>query len=158
MEINSAFLHKALKYYFGYDEFRTGQEEIVANILNGSPVLAVLPTGAGKSVCFQLPSLLLKGITLVISPLISLMKDQAENLSKRGIPAAYLDSSMTGNAYGKIFTMEYLVQANTENPATARTIVNIKNGKKGNPVIGEVTVIKPKNNAAKNREYGFDII
>lgn len=102
MEINSAFLHKALKYYFGYDEFRTGQEEIVANILNGSPVLAVLPTGAGKSVCFQLPSLLLKGITLVISPLISLMKDQAENLSKRGIPAAYLDSSMTGNAYGKI--------------------------------------------------------
>ncbi|MCQ2372771.1 MAG: RecQ family ATP-dependent DNA helicase [Phascolarctobacterium sp.] len=102
MEINSDFLHRALKYYFGYDEFRRGQEEIVGSILKGQPVLAVLPTGAGKSICFQLPSLLLKGVTLVISPLISLMKDQAENLTKKGIPAAYLDSSMTGNAYGKI--------------------------------------------------------
>lgn len=102
MEINSAFLHRALKYYYGYDEFRSGQEDIISTILHGQPVLAVLPTGAGKSLCFQLPSLVLKGVTLVISPLISLMKDQAENLTKRGIPAAYLDSSMTGNAYGRV--------------------------------------------------------
>ncbi len=100
--IDSDFLHRALKYYYGYDSFRPGQEEIIKTILHGEPVLAVLPTGAGKSVCFQLPSLVLKGVTLVISPLISLMKDQAEQLTKRGIPAAYLDSSMTTNAYGKV--------------------------------------------------------
>lgn len=101
-QIDSAFLHRALKYYYGYDSFRNGQEEIITKILHGQPVLAVLPTGAGKSICFQLPSLLLKGVTLVISPLISLMKDQAEALTARGIPAAYLDSSMTGNEYGKV--------------------------------------------------------
>lgn len=92
----------ALKTYFGYDSFRPGQREIINEIINNRPVLAVLPTGAGKSICFQLPSLLRRGVTLVISPLISLMKDQAEALSKRGIPAAYLDSSLSGNAYGKI--------------------------------------------------------
>lgn len=102
MQIDSDFLHRALKYYYGYDEFRSGQEEIISSILHGKLVLAVLPTGAGKSLCFQLPSLVLKGVTLVISPLISLMKDQAENLNKRGIPAAYLDSSMTGNTYGHV--------------------------------------------------------
>ena len=101
-EINSAFLHRALKHYYGYDAFRPGQEEIITHILQGQPVLAVLPTGAGKSICFQLPSLLLKGVTLVVSPLISLMKDQAEALTARGIPAAYLDSSMTGSEYGKV--------------------------------------------------------
>lgn len=102
MQIDSALLHRALKYYYGYEEFRAGQEEIISTILTGQPVLAVLPTGAGKSICFQLPSLLLKGITLVVSPLISLMKDQAENLSKRGIRAAYLESGMTSNEAGKI--------------------------------------------------------
>jgi len=100
--IDSDFLHRALKHYYGYDAFRTGQEEIISHILQGQPVLAVLPTGAGKSICFQLPSLLLKGVTLVVSPLISLMKDQAEALTARGIPAAYLDSSMTGSEYGKV--------------------------------------------------------
>ena len=100
--IDSEFLHRALKHYYGYTAFRTGQEEIISTILQGKPVLAVLPTGAGKSICFQLPSLLLKGVTLVISPLISLMKDQAETLTARGIPAAYLDSSMTSNEYGRV--------------------------------------------------------
>lgn len=102
MQIDSNFLHRALKYYYGYDSFRTGQEEIITNILQGQPVLAVLPTGAGKSICFQLPSLVLKGVTLVISPLISLMKDQVENLKQRGIEAAYLDSNMTGDEYGRV--------------------------------------------------------
>lgn len=100
--IDSAFLHRALKHYYGYDEFRPGQEAIISEILTGQPVLAVLPTGAGKSICFQLPSLLLRGVTLVVSPLISLMKDQAEALTARGIPAAYLDSSMTGSEYGRV--------------------------------------------------------
>lgn len=100
--IDSAYLHRALKHFYGYDSFRPGQEEIISEILQGRPVLAVLPTGAGKSICFQLPSLLIKGVTLVISPLISLMKDQAEALAARGIPAAYLDSSLSGSAYGKI--------------------------------------------------------
>ena len=95
-------LARALRQYFGYESFRSGQEEIISEIMAGRPVLAVLPTGAGKSLCFQLPSLLMSGVTLVISPLISLMKDQAEALCARGIPAAYLDSSLTGNAYGKI--------------------------------------------------------
>lgn len=99
---SSEYLHKALKYFYGYDSFRQGQEEIISEILYGRPVLAVLPTGAGKSVCFQLPSLLLPGVTLVISPLISLMKDQAEALRKREIPAAYLESSLSTNEYGKI--------------------------------------------------------
>ncbi len=100
-QIDSEFLHRALRHYYGYDSFRPGQETIISEILRGKPVLAVLPTGAGKSVCFQLPSLLLKGVTLVISPLISLMKDQAEALSARGISAAYLDASMTANEYGR---------------------------------------------------------
>ena len=100
--IDSDFLHRALQHFYGYSSFRTGQEEIISEILHGQPVLAVLPTGAGKSICFQLPSLLLKGVTLVVSPLISLMKDQAEALSARGIPAAYLDSSMTSSEYGRV--------------------------------------------------------
>ena len=100
--IDSDFLHRALQHYYGYAAFRPGQEEIITHILQGEPVLAVLPTGAGKSICFQLPSLLLKGVTLVVSPLISLMKDQAEALSARGIPAAYLDSSMTSSEYGRV--------------------------------------------------------
>ena len=100
--LDSDFLRRALKHYYGYDEFRPGQEAIISEILTGQPVLAVLPTGAGKSICFQLPSLLLRGVTLVVSPLISLMKDQAEARTARGIPAAYLDSSMTGSEYGRV--------------------------------------------------------
>ena len=98
----SLALHNALRHYFGYEEFRQGQEKIINEIMNRRPVLAVLPTGAGKSICFQLPSLLMEGITLVISPLISLMKDQAEALLAKGIGAAYLDSSLNSNEYGKI--------------------------------------------------------
>lgn len=96
------FLYTNLKKYFGYDNFRLGQQEIITEIMHKKPVLAVLPTGAGKSICFQLPSLLMEGVTLVVSPLISLMKDQAESLMRRNIKAAYLDSSLTGNVYGKI--------------------------------------------------------
>ncbi len=97
-----AKLYAALRYYYGYESFRAGQEEIISDILAGRPVLAVLPTGSGKSICFQLPGLLLPGLTMVVSPLVSLMKDQAEALRARGIAAAYLDASMGGSAYGKV--------------------------------------------------------
>lgn len=85
----------ALKTYFGYDSFRDGQEQAVNAILGGRDVLAVMPTGAGKSVCFQVPAMLLPGVTLVVSPLISLMKDQVTALGQAGIPSAYLNSTLT---------------------------------------------------------------
>jgi ATP-dependent DNA helicase RecQ len=76
-----------LSKYFGYDSFRSGQKEIVEAILNGQDVLAILPTGGGKSICFQVPALILPGLTVVISPLISLMKDQVEQLGAAGAAA-----------------------------------------------------------------------
>ena len=86
---------EALKRYFGYDSFRPGQEDIVNAILAGRDALAIMPTGAGKSVCYQIPALLLPGLTLVISPLISLMQDQVKALNAAGIHAAFINSTLT---------------------------------------------------------------
>lgn len=90
-----------LKKYFGYDSFREGQEEIIKEILTGRDVLGVLPTGGGKSICYQLPALMMDGISLVISPLISLMKDQVDALRENGIAATFINSSLSLEDYKK---------------------------------------------------------
>lgn len=84
-----------LKHYFGYDEFREGQAELIEALVSGRDALGVMPTGAGKSLCYQVPALQLSGITLVISPLISLMRDQVQALITNGIPAAFINSALT---------------------------------------------------------------
>jgi ATP-dependent DNA helicase RecQ len=88
---------QALQKYFGYSNFRHTQEAIVQHVLNGKDVLALMPTGGGKSLCYQLPAVLLGGLTIVISPLIALMKDQVDSLNVNGIPAAFLNSSQNPN-------------------------------------------------------------
>lgn len=84
-----------LKDYFGHDSFRDGQEQIVDALLDGRDVLCIMPTGAGKSMCYQIPALLFDGVTIVVSPLISLMKDQVGSLVQSGVPAAYINSSLS---------------------------------------------------------------
>lgn len=92
---------ETLKKYFGYDAFREGQQELITNILQGRDVLGIMPTGAGKSICYQVPAAMMEGITLVISPLISLMKDQVGTLNENGIWAAFFNSSLTYAQYQK---------------------------------------------------------
>jgi ATP-dependent DNA helicase RecQ len=92
-----------LKEYFGYDSFRPLQEKIVNSVFEGKDNLVIMPTGGGKSICYQLPAILLPEITLVISPLIALMKDQVDGLTANGVPAAFLNSSQTANQQQEIF-------------------------------------------------------
>lgn len=90
---------EALKVLFGYDSFRVGQKQVIDSILSGRDAFAVMPTGAGKSVCYQIPAMLLPGITLVISPLISLMQDQVKALNEAGVSAAFINSSLSESAF-----------------------------------------------------------
>ncbi len=91
----SELLYKYLREYFGHDDFRPGQRQVVESILRGENAVAVFPTGSGKSLCYQLPAVMFSGTTLVISPLISLMKDQVDQLSQRGIPSTFISSILS---------------------------------------------------------------
>jgi ATP-dependent DNA helicase RecQ len=91
--------HDVLKKYFGHSEFRPAQEQVIDALLSGRDVMGIMPTGAGKSVCFQIPALLMPGATIVISPLISLMKDQVAGLRESNIPAVFINSSLSANEY-----------------------------------------------------------
>lgn len=95
--MEKALIKNTLIKYFGFANFRNGQEEIISNILNGNDTLVIMPTSGGKSLCYQLPALLMNGFTIVISPLISLMKDQVDALTKKGIPSTYINSSLSND-------------------------------------------------------------
>ena len=113
-----------LKQYFGYDSFRQGQETLISAVLGGSDVVGIMPTGAGKSICYQIPAMMLDGLTLVISPLISLMQDQVKSLIQVGIPAAYINSTLSpkqmhmalDNAKAGKYKMIYLAPERLETP------------------------------------------
>ncbi len=90
-----------LKKHFGYENFRQGQEDIISHILNMEDCLGIMPTGAGKSICYQIPAMIFDGVTIVVSPLISLMKDQVDNLNQVGIPATFINSTLSSSDYAQ---------------------------------------------------------
>ncbi|MDE6682841.1 MAG: DEAD/DEAH box helicase, partial [Muribaculaceae bacterium] len=96
-----------LKQYWGYTAFRPLQEQIISSVLDGNDTLGLMPTGGGKSITFQVPALMLEGFTIVVTPLISLMKDQVDNLKKRGIKAVFFHSGMTGEERRKAQELIY---------------------------------------------------
>lgn len=98
-------MHRVLEEHFGFKKFRAGQEPIISSLLEGRSALAVFPTGGGKSLCYQLPALMLEGVTLVISPLIALMKDQVERLTLAGVPAARLDSTLGAEEISEVYRL-----------------------------------------------------
>jgi len=120
-------LHHALKHFFGYDEFRLTQLPIIESVLNAEDTLAIMPTGAGKSICYQLPAMLLPGITIVVSPLIALMKDQVDALTANGIHAAFLNSSQSQDEQQRVVkeaqngTIKLLYIAPERIPANSET-------------------------------------
>src|SRR5262245_8234685 len=98
-------LFAELKRHFGFDAFRPGQAQVIGHLMAGQSAAAVFPTGAGKSLCYQLPALLLPGVTLVVSPLIALMKDQIDALAQRGVPARRLDSTQSADEYRAVMEL-----------------------------------------------------
>ena len=104
-------LHEALKRYFGWEVFRPGQEPVVSCLLEGRDCLAVLPTGGGKSLCYQLPALVREGLVLVISPLVALMQDQVSHLERRGIPAACLHRGLDPGSRRQLLEKTSLTRA-----------------------------------------------
>ena len=97
--------YQVLKEYFGHTSFRNGQEEIIDNLCDGKDVLCIMPTDAGKSMCYQIPAIMFSGITIVVSPLISLMQDQVNALIQIGIPAAFINSSLSFGQYNKVLQL-----------------------------------------------------
>jgi ATP-dependent DNA helicase RecQ len=97
-------LHQALKHFFGYDDFRLNQLPVIETVLSGNDVMGIMPTGGGKSICYQLPAMLLPGITIVVSPLIALMKDQVDSLLANGIHAAFLNSTQSPEEQRDVIT------------------------------------------------------
>ena len=97
-------LLKALKVRFGFSAFQPGQRAVISSVLSRRPTLAVMPTGAGKSLCYQLPALMSEGLALVISPLISLMKDQVDSLQARGVGAYCLNSSLSSEDFNEVMS------------------------------------------------------
>lgn len=96
-------VRESLQHLFGFSSFRVGQEEVIRHLLQGHDSLVLMPTGGGKSICYQLPAAILPGVTIVISPLIALMKDQVDGLTRQGIPAAYINSSLDSDTINDIF-------------------------------------------------------
>lgn len=120
-----------LKKYFGYENFRPGQDVLINHILNGEDVLGIMPTGAGKSICYQIPAMLLEGVTIVISPLISLMKDQVDTLNEMGIPATYINSTLSYKNYEQtienIFHNVYKIIYVAPERLNSETFINLLN-------------------------------
>jgi ATP-dependent DNA helicase RecQ len=123
-----------LKQYFGYDAFRAGQAELVDALTSGRDALGVMPTGAGKSLCYQVPAMFLPGVTLVISPLISLMRDQVQALRANGVPAAFINSSLTeaqwrrvmSNALGEQYKIIYIAPERLLSPSMRELAQNLR--------------------------------
>ena len=107
-----AAVRRSLRETFGFAELRHGQHDVIARVLEGRDTLAIMPTGAGKSLCYQLPALHLSGTTLVVSPLISLMKDQAEKLGEAGVAAEQLNSAQKASEQGA--SMERIADAESD--------------------------------------------
>src|SRR6266480_5357264 len=103
-------IDEVLEKYFGYNTFRPLQKEIISDIVGGNDVFVLMPTGAGKSICYQVPALVFDGLTIVVSPLISLMKDQVDGMRQNGITCSYLNSSLSRKEQDEIFDQ---LRANT---------------------------------------------
>src|SRR4051794_27354946 len=124
---------KQLKDYFGYSSFRKGQEDIIKSVLAKNDTFAIMPTGGGKSICYQVPALLMDGITIVISPLISLMKDQVDSLTSVGISSTYINSSLTVNELndrmsdvrGGVYKILYIAPERLETPSFRSLLLSL---------------------------------